>query len=177
RRPAAQAPRPEEDGMTPVLLPMLATSAAPFDSEEYLFEVKWDGVRALAAVEADGWRLWGRRGTDYTARYPELAGCGRLPSGRVLDGELVVLHDGRADFAALLSRHQRQRPDPLGAAAGARPVVSYVLFDLLCDRGQALLQQALVRRRARLRERLARLNEPALVYSDAVEGGGREFFA
>jgi ATP-dependent DNA ligase len=43
--------------MTPVLLPMLATPAAPFDSEEYLFEVKWDGVRALAAVEAGHWRL------------------------------------------------------------------------------------------------------------------------
>ena len=43
--------------MTPPLLPMLATPAAPFDAPEYLFEVKWDGVRALAAVEAGHWRL------------------------------------------------------------------------------------------------------------------------
>jgi hypothetical protein len=41
-------------------LPMLAVPAAPFDSSEYSFEVKWDGVRALAAVETAGWRLWGR---------------------------------------------------------------------------------------------------------------------
>jgi ATP-dependent DNA ligase len=38
---------------------MLATAAAPFDAAAYLFEVKWDGVRALAAVEGDRWRLWG----------------------------------------------------------------------------------------------------------------------
>jgi ATP-dependent DNA ligase len=120
----------------------------------------------------------GRAGADYTPRYPELAALGRLPSGTMLDGELVVRHDGRADFPALLSRHQRRRRDPLGAAAGRqRPVVSYVLFDLLFDRGQALWQETLVRRRARLRELLARANEPALVYSDGVVGCGRAFFA
>jgi hypothetical protein len=43
--------------------------AAPFDSGEYLFEVTWDGVRALAGIEVGRWRLWGRTGTDYTARY------------------------------------------------------------------------------------------------------------
>jgi hypothetical protein len=43
------------------LLPMLATSALPFDSGEYAFEVKWDGVRALAAVDQGHWRLWGRQ--------------------------------------------------------------------------------------------------------------------
>jgi bifunctional non-homologous end joining protein LigD len=160
------------------LLPMLATAAAPFDSDEHLFEVKWDGVRALAAVEAGGWRLWGRTGADYTARYPELAVLGRLPTGTVLDGELVVLHDGRADFPALLRRHQRRRLDPVAAAAcRQRPAVSYVLFDLLCYQGQSLVQQALVRRRALLRELLLTVHEPLLVYSDSVAGCGRAFFA
>jgi ATP dependent DNA ligase domain len=88
-------------------LPMLATASLPFDSEEYTFEVKWDGVRALAAVELDHWELWGRRGVDYTARYPELAVLRRLPAGTVVDGELVVLRQGRADLAALLHHHHR----------------------------------------------------------------------
>ena len=48
--------------MLPRLEPMLAVSAAPFDGSEYSFEIKWDGIRALAAVEATGWRLWGRPG-------------------------------------------------------------------------------------------------------------------
>src|SRR5262249_32418317 len=43
-----------------------------FDSPEYCFEVKHDGVRALAAVDETTWRVWGRERADYTARYPEL---------------------------------------------------------------------------------------------------------
>jgi bifunctional non-homologous end joining protein LigD len=160
------------------LLPMLATPAAPFDSEEYLFEVKWDGVRALAGIEVGRWRLWGRTGTDYTARYPELAVLGGLPAGTVVDGELVVLQGGRADFPALLRRHQRRHVNPFAMAAfQQRWPVSYVLFDLLFDRGRCLVQEALVQRRARLRQLLLALDEPALAYSDGVMGCGREFFA
>ena len=46
--------------MTPLYLPMLAQAAEPFDHADYEFEIKWDGVRALGAVETRGWRLWGR---------------------------------------------------------------------------------------------------------------------
>ena len=46
--------------MLPVLQPMLAVAAAPFDAAGYCFEIKWDGVRTLAAVDAGGGRLWGR---------------------------------------------------------------------------------------------------------------------
>jgi bifunctional non-homologous end joining protein LigD len=133
---------------------MLALPAAPFDADDYSFEIKWDGVRALAAVERGRWELWGRRGVDYTARYPELAVLGRLPAGTVVDGEPVVLRQGRTDLPALLSRHQRQRP-PLVS----QPVVPvcYVLFDLLQVRGRNLLKEALVHRRARLQEWLTKL--------------------
>jgi bifunctional non-homologous end joining protein LigD len=159
------------------LLPMLATPAAPFDAEDYLYEIKWDGVRALAAVDVGRGQLWGRHGTDYTARYPELAVLGRLPSGTVLDGELVVLQDGRANLPALLSRHQRRRIDPLLGSARRQPPVCYIVFDLLYAGGQSLLQETLVRRRARLRELVLRVNEPVLVHSEGVVGCGREFFA
>src|SRR5262249_6607533 len=68
---AAQTCR-EDSVMLPQVLPMLAVAAPPFDSPEYCFEVKYDGVRALAAVDEMGWRLWGREQADYTTRYPEL---------------------------------------------------------------------------------------------------------
>jgi len=71
-------------------LPMLAVQSQPFDSAEHLFEVKWDGVRAVAAVEAGQWKVWGRELADYTQRYPELDVLRRLPAGIVLDGELVL---------------------------------------------------------------------------------------
>jgi bifunctional non-homologous end joining protein LigD len=60
-----------------LVAPMLAVPSAPFDSPAYSFEVKWDGVRALARVDASGWQLWGRNLADYTARYPELAALQR----------------------------------------------------------------------------------------------------
>ena len=86
-------------------LPMLATKAAPFDAEDYLFEVKWDGVRALAAVNQCSWSLWGRHGVDYTARYPELAVLRRLPSGTVVPGDLGS-HDSPISLSLmLLSSH------------------------------------------------------------------------
>ena len=161
--------------MKPLYLPMLAQTAEPFDHADYEFAVKWDGVRALAAVEPRGWRLWGRTGTDYTARYPELAVLRSLPAGTVVDGEVVVLRKGRANFPALLRRHQRRRPLP-AAWVNQDLVVSYVLFDLLVERGRSLLQEPLRQRRTRLRDLLAGVTAP-LVYSDGVVGQGREFFA
>src|SRR5438132_7761712 len=155
------------------LLPMLAVPAAPFDAEDYEFELKWDGVRALAAIEQSHWQLWGRTGSDYTLRYPELAVLRHLPAGTVVDGELVVLHQGRANFSALLHRHQRQHSCPAGAAGSP---VCYMLFDLLFLEGNALLREALVERRRRLRDLLERVREPLLVYSPGVVGSGREFF-
>lgn len=161
--------------MIPPLRPMLATSAQPFDSAEHVFEIKWDGVRALAAVEGGGWRLWGRDGSDSTARYPELAVLGCLPSGTVLDGELVVLTDGRADLNAVLRRHQLRHPDKVRQAGHQAPV-HYLLFDLLCHRGRSLLQEPLRRRRAVLSDLLTPASEARLVFSKGVVGPGRELF-
>src|SRR6516164_4292284 len=76
--------------MLPTVMPMLATSGEPFDSPKYRFEIKWDGIRALAAIDATGWHLWGRDLADYTLRYPELAVLRDLPPGTLVDGELVV---------------------------------------------------------------------------------------
>ena len=99
------------------LLPMLAMSASPFDSRDYIFEVKWDGVRALAAVEKGRWRLWGRELANYDGRYPELDVLRRLPAGTIVDGELVAFRDNGHDVGLpwasvpdlwLMSMNERQ---------------------------------------------------------------------
>jgi bifunctional non-homologous end joining protein LigD len=110
---------------------------------------------------------------DYTPRYPELTLLRRLPSGTVVDGELVVLDQGRADLPTLLRRHLRRRPR-LGGCASAP--ICYVLFDLLSLRGRALLKEPLVRRRELLRELLDQVNDPLLAYSDGIVGAGKAFF-
>src|SRR5687767_1283490 len=163
--------------MSELLLPMLAAAGAPFDSEEHLFEVKWDGVRALASAGPMGWRLWGRDGADYTARYPELDVLGRLPAGTVLDGELVRPGpSGLPDLPAVQARHQTTDPAWVRHASRAQPV-TYVVFDLLAEQGRPLLGRPLRARRAGLEALLARLGEPRLVFSEGVVGAGRAFFA
>jgi ATP-dependent DNA ligase len=89
--------------MLPLVLPILALPAQPFDSPDYVFEIKWDGIRALAAVETSGWRLWGRARADYTRRYPELEVLRALPAGTLVDGELTVLEGNRPKLARLLA--------------------------------------------------------------------------
>jgi ATP-dependent DNA ligase len=154
---------------------MLATPARPFDDPAYLFEIKWDGVRALAAVEEGGWRLWGRGLADYTARYPDLACLRDLPAGTLVDGELVVLEDGRPDLASLLRRHQLTDAWKIGNVHRWCPV-HYVLFDLLYHRGRCLLREPLARRREVLAEMCAALQAPGVLFSEGVVGVGKAFY-
>jgi bifunctional non-homologous end joining protein LigD len=157
------------------LLPMLATAASPFDSGDYLFEVKWDGVRALAGIEKKRWRLWGRELADYDGRYPELEVLRRLPAGTIVDGELVAWQDQRPDLPALLRRHQLANPARIRHASRQSPV-HYVLFDLLFLRGQSLLQETLRQRRSLLHEMLAKIDAPPLLFSEGVTPFGKAFF-
>lgn len=156
--------------------PMLARIGRPFDSPAHLFEIKWDGVRAITYVEGGVHRMHGRRRRDLAERYPELAFLAELPSGCVLDGELVVLQaDGRPDFRAVLARENGRAADAVAMAA-RHPVV-YVVFDLLYASGESLLAQPLTERRARLEALVARCRDPRLVLSAGVLGAGLELFA
>jgi ATP-dependent DNA ligase len=159
----------------PDLKPMLAVSAAPFDSADYCFEVKWDGVRALAAVDEKGWRLWGREGSDYTARYPELAELRALPAGTMLDGEIVTLRGGLPHLAGLLERHFLTDPWKIKQAQRWCPV-HYVVFDLLYHRGRCLLRAPLAERRALLAKLCVEGTVPQMRFSEGVVGAGRALY-
>ncbi len=157
-------------------LPMLAVAAAtPFDAPEYLFEVKWDGIRALAAGGVGGWALWGRGLSDYRGRYPELAALAGLPDGTVLDGELVLLVNGRPDLGALLARHAR-RPARVADPRGPQGPVSYVVFDAPYDRGRCLFGWPLEERRRLARRQAEALGAACVQFSAGVAGRGGAFF-
>ncbi len=156
-------------------LPMLAVAGEPFDSEEYLFESKWDGVRALAAC-GPTWQLWGRDGVDYRDRYPELAVLAHVPVDTVIDGELVRWGpSGIPTLGDILRRHQLVHPARIARASRNFPV-AYMVFDLLRLRGRSLLAEPLRIRRAALKQLLCKLNEPALVFSEGIIGAGRRLF-
>jgi bifunctional non-homologous end joining protein LigD len=133
--------------------PMLARLATlPSDDAPWAYEVKWDGVRALAYSEPGRLRFEGRNQDDITDRYPELARLGRaLGSHRaVLDGEIVSFDEsGRPSFATLQSRMHIGSPATARRLASAVPV-TYVIFDLLWLDGHSLIERRYDERRAAL---------------------------
>jgi bifunctional non-homologous end joining protein LigD len=156
--------------------PMLAKTGKPFDSEAWLFEVKWDGVRAVAYVDREGLRIHSRHRRDLAPRYPELDVLRQLPPGTILDGELCAIGtDGKPDFHAALTR-ETARGRRLQLAARSQPI-TYVVFDLLYLDFAPLLDQPLQQRRARLQELFATFTPRAAVCPEGTVGEGRKFFA
>lgn len=156
--------------------PMLAKIGRPFDSDHHLFEVKWDGTRAIALIDGGAYRMHNRKRRDMRMRYPELAFLAGLEPGLVLDGEVVILGgDGKPAFRGMLQREQAR--DARRAAVLARQLpANYVVFDVLYRGHASLLDLPLVERRKHLAELVAGAKEPRLVLSEGVVGHGVEFF-
>jgi ATP-dependent DNA ligase len=154
---------------------MLAKAGVPFDSSDHLFEIKWDGTRVLAFVDSNGYGLVNRHRADVTERYPELGFLDHLPAGTFLDGEVVVLRQGKPDFGLLLSRNQARAPLKIRSLARTFPV-TYVVFDLLYQRFESLLALPLRARRQRLETVVRACTNPRFVFSEGIVGPGRAFF-
>jgi bifunctional non-homologous end joining protein LigD len=127
--------------------PMLATPIdAAFDDDAWLFEIKWDGYRALVTIERDGSvAIASRTGKDFTPSFPELANLAESFSERplVLDGELVVLDArGRSSFGAL-----QERLDRFGRSDPEKSPVTFVVFDALYANGRDLRDEPLEKRK------------------------------
>jgi len=149
----------EIEGFPNEVRPMQAASAeAPFSSVDYVFEVKWDGLRCLLFRDPHGHvHIHDRGFNDLTAVVPEVtAAASRVPPGSVIDGEVVATdRDGRPDYHRL--RHRLAG----GAALREQIPVAYLAFDALYLDKKPLVKQPVIRRRARLQK--------------AVEAGGHIF--
>src|ERR1700674_1005005 len=141
------------------LRPLQAAPAeAPFSSPDYVFEVKWDGLRCIVFRDRDGGvRLLDRGLHNLTADLPEVAAAARrIPPGSVVDGELVATdNEGRPDYPRLRERLA------CGAELKDKTPTAYLAFDALYLEEKPLLRQPVIRRRARL--------------AKAVEAGGHIF--
>lgn len=142
--------------------PMAAKLDQPFDSDEFLYEIKWDGFRGVCYVDST-LRIVGRRGTNFTRDYPELGAIGGLPKGTIVDGEIVLFSEGRPNFHKLLRKRDRA-------------AVSFMAFDLLYDRFESVMHRPCEARRDRLRKLLAKLDEPSVVMSEGVIGQGVAYY-
>jgi bifunctional non-homologous end joining protein LigD len=134
-----------------------------FDGEEWLFEIKHDGFRAIAICDGGSARLFTRNGYDISRRHQHIIAALSALSGErfVLDGELVVLdEDGRSNFAKL---------------ARGRTGTHYYAFDLLLLGDADLRAKPLEARKAMVAD-LLRGNSDAVRYCDHVAGEGKAFY-
>jgi len=174
--------RTGKDPLPEALSPMLASPGGePFTHPDWLFEVKWDGVRALAFIRGAGRRrevcLQGRNLNPLTSRYPEVVQAFSrlpLPSGLILDGEIVALDaQGRPSFQLLQRRIHATKEEEIARLQAEVPVVYYV-FDLLYAHGHALLDRPLEERRKVLESLIP--PDPVVRISEAVRVEGEAFF-
>ena len=157
-------------------LTLAETAPEAFSGPEWIFELKYDGYRVLAAREQGRPLLRSRNGNDLTPLFPELARVLRtLPyDGLVLDGELVVPDDqGKPEFQALQQRSQLRRSRDIEVAAVRRPAALYA-FDLLAFEGFDLRGLPLQQRQRLLRPLVPRTG-PLRLAEHVVEHGTAMF--
>jgi bifunctional non-homologous end joining protein LigD len=160
------------------LVPMLARAGRlPPDDEDWAFEIKWDGVRAITYWRPGELRIESRNLNDVSARYPELRALGPELGSReaVLDGEIVSFDEqGRPSFERLQRRMHVASPSAIRRLAQEEPV-SYVIFDLLYLDGRSTLELPYRERRALLEG--LELRGPAWQTPAYHAGEGRELLA
>jgi bifunctional non-homologous end joining protein LigD len=139
----------------------------PFDRMNWIYEIKWDGFRAIAEIDRAGVRLHSRKRKSLNGYFPELLdSLAKLDHEAVLDGEVVVLDEqGRSHFERL--RHRKR---------GQKGQLLYYVFDLLYLDGHDLRRLPLIRRKAILKALMERCSLPGVQYSDHLEEEGRAFF-
>lgn len=148
--------------------------AEPFDSDEYTYEIKWDGYRALAFLDSQT-KLQSRNLKDISFAFPELSNLNRSlkKEGAILDGEIIALRDGKPSFPELQKRGRLRNENQIRHMAKSIPVV-YIVFDLLYLNYQPLLNEPLEKRRLLLAENLFQIDE--LIAAQFIKGQGLAYF-
>jgi bifunctional non-homologous end joining protein LigD len=169
---AVEAAMPQMPKGVPVTLAQL--QERPFSDPNWVFEIKWDGVRAVAQIENGKTTLWARSGRDITLEYPEfknLADHFRVDNV-IADGEVVTLdQDGRSDFHKLQNRLGAQHPSQ--KLMQSVPV-NYYFFDLPYADGFDLRKSPLVERKELLKNIL--ISDEIVRYSEHIPEQGQALF-
>jgi bifunctional non-homologous end joining protein LigD len=163
---------PQTDWLRDPVEPMLARPAERLPTaDDYLYEVKWDGLRALISVDEGAVRILGRNGMDMTKQFPELL----IPeeafraTAALFDGEIVCVDaGGKPNFHDVIHRMQQKTDASIERARAKYPAICY-LFDCLYLDGRPIVNEPLLRRREWLRDAIK--TQPTYRLSEAVEDG------
>lgn len=149
--------------------PMLAQLAEkPFDGDDWLFETKWDGYRAIAEIDCDRVKLYSRNFSSFNSRFRNLLEpLQQLGVRAILDGEIIVLdRKGRSSFQSLQNYQKTGVGD-----------LFYCIFDFLYFEGYDLRELPLIERKKLLKKLLSQSKSSALRYSDHILIKGKKAFA
>jgi bifunctional non-homologous end joining protein LigD len=153
--------------------PMLAkVTEEAFSDKDWIFEVKWDGFRAIAYIE-DFYSLKSRNDKELKNSFPELQELKKLGNNLVVDGEIVVMQDGKPDFQSLLKRGQAVSALEFQKKAAPAPAV-YIVFDILEKDGKPLTSLPLMERKKILKDSLREGSNVLLC--DFIEEKGEAYF-
>jgi bifunctional non-homologous end joining protein LigD len=154
--------------------PMLAKVAPDaFTDKDWIFEIKWDGFRAISYVDTAEFSIRSRNQKELKHNFPELEELTRLAKGVVLDGEIVVMHDGKPDFQDLLERGQAVSDAEIKRQQGRSPAI-YIVFDILEKNGEMLAKLPLMERKKILQDSLT--EGPHVILSDFIEEKGEAYY-
>ncbi|MCK1497887.1 non-homologous end-joining DNA ligase [Bradyrhizobium sp. 188] len=147
--------------------PQLATLRSKAPQGHWLHEIKYDGYRVQLHLNRGKKKAYTRNGLDWTKRFSAIAGAFDIPGQAIIDGEVVVVHEGRTNFSELQAE----------LAKGLQDRLLYYAFDLLWLDGKDLRKRPQVERKALLKELFDTYAlEPPALYSEHLEGDGQELF-
>ena len=153
--------------------PMLAKETnKPFTDKDWIFEVKWDGFRAIAYIDEE-LSLRSRNNKELTDNFPELQELKKQANNVVLDGEIIILEAGKVDFQALLERSKATSPTEIELRTSRQPV-AYIVFDILEKDSEPLLDLPLTERKRILSETVRESNH--VIVADYVEEKGEAYY-
>lgn len=153
--------------------PMLAKEASkPFSNKDWIFEIKWDGFRAISYTNGS-LSVRSRNDKELKQNFPEMEELTHLARNLVVDGEIVVMREGKPDFQALLERGQAVSAREIQRQAGIAHA-TYIVFDVLEKDGKALTNLPLMERKRILRDSL--VEGKNVLLSDFIEEQGETYY-
>lgn len=153
---------------------MLLKESPPFDNNDYYFELKLDGIRAVLYVQKGNISIKNKRGDQLISRYPELKEVWNdVADECVLDGELICTSNGQPDFSKLQKRALLSNPFKIKLMMKSCPV-QFVAYDILQKGKTLLIEQPLYKRKEILEQTLK--ESSVLLKSRFIIGKGIEFF-
>lgn len=158
-------------GIKPMLISEMQD---PFDSDDWIYEIKWDGIRSVAYLDNSGTDIRNKRDIKTLQHYPELKNINKQVKEKcILDGEVFVLKNGVSDFYEVQRRSILNDPFKLRLAAKKYPA-SYVAFDIIYYKDRLVVDLPLMERKELLNKVIE--DSPRFCKSQFIEQNGIALF-